>query len=48
MVWRDQSLTSGGEIQQIDNIGIRPLHLIEVAPARSVRMAERRILSGVA
>ncbi|ATF18075.1 alginate biosynthesis protein [Phaeobacter gallaeciensis] len=48
MVWRDQSLTSGGEIQQIDNIGIRPLHLIEVAPARSAWMAERRILSGVA
>ncbi|UWR59183.1 alginate biosynthesis protein [Phaeobacter inhibens] len=48
MVWRDQSLTSGGEIQQIDNIGIRPLHLIEVAPTRSIRMAERRVLSGVA
>ncbi|UTS80860.1 alginate biosynthesis protein [Phaeobacter piscinae] len=48
MVWRDQSLTSGGEIQQIDNIGIRPLQLIEVAPARSIRMAKRRVLSGVA
>ncbi|AXT34433.1 alginate biosynthesis protein [Phaeobacter sp. LSS9] len=48
MIWRDQSLTSGGEIQRIDNIGIRPLHLIEVAPTRSIRMAKRRVLSGVA
>ncbi|UWR87082.1 sugar phosphate nucleotidyltransferase [Phaeobacter inhibens] len=48
MLWRDQSLTSGGEIQRIDNIGIRPLRLIEVAPARSARMVNRAVVTGVA
>ncbi|MFV1498152.1 alginate biosynthesis protein [Phaeobacter sp. JH20_02] len=48
MVWRDQSLTSGGEIQRIDNIGIRPLRLVEVAPARSARMSKRKFVQVVA
>ncbi|APG47378.1 sugar phosphate nucleotidyltransferase [Phaeobacter porticola] len=49
MVWRDQSLTSGGEIQQIDNIGIRPLRLIEVAPTRNTAIKRARVnLQGVA
>ncbi|MFS4579953.1 alginate biosynthesis protein [Phaeobacter sp. C3_T13_0] len=48
MVWRDQSLTSNGEIQRIDNIGIRPLRLIEVAPARSAASLKRTTLQVVA